>query len=100
MVSCAAPLGRLHPAVASALLASRAIGLAAVGAINDRVAPYRAGPLELWPEVLRVRPAQILGRAGRSSTARDWAAGFEFDPDVAAFLRRDGSAGQWRRAES
>ena len=100
MVADAATLGRLRPAVAWALLASLAIGMAAVGAINDRAAPYRASLLELSPEVLRVRAAQILDRAGRSGATRDWAAGFEFDPDVAAFLRRDGSAGQWRRAES
>jgi hypothetical protein len=76
------------------------IGMAAVGAINDRAAPYRAGLLELSPEVLRVRAAQILDRAGRSSATRDWAAGFEFDLDAAALLRRDGSAGQWLRVES
>ena len=99
MVADAATLGRLRPAVAWVLLASLAIGMAAVAAINDRAAPYRAGLLALSPEVLRVRAAQILDRAGRSGDTRDWAAGFEFDPDVAAFLRRDGSAGQWRRAE-
>ena len=100
MVADAATVGRLRPAVAWALLASLAIGMAAVGAINDRAAPYRAGLLELSPEVLRVRAAQILDRVERSSATRDWAAGFEFDVDVAAFLRRDGSAGQWRRVET
>ena len=100
MVADAATLGRLRPAVAWALLASLAIGMAAVGAINDRAAPYRAGLLDLSPEVLRVRATQILDRAERSSATRDWAAGFEFDPDVAAFLRRDGSAGQWRQVEA
>jgi protein kinase-like protein len=100
MVADAATQGRLRPASAWALLVSLAIGIAAVGAINGRAAPYRAGLLELSPEVLRVRAAQIVERAGRSRAARDWAAGFEFDPDVAAFLRRDGSAGHWRRAES
>ena len=100
MVADTAKLGRLRPAVAWALLASLAIGMAAVGAINDRAAPYRAGLLKLSPEVLRVRAAEILDRVGRSGATRDRAAGFEFDPDVAAFLRRDGSAGQWRRAES
>ena len=57
MVADAATPGRLRPAVAWALLASLAIGMAAVGAINDRAAPYRAGLLELSPEVLRVRAA-------------------------------------------
>ena len=100
MVADAGKAGTLRPATAWALLASLAVAVAAVGAINDRAAPYRAGLLELPPDVLRIQAAKILDRVGRSSTPHDWAAGFEFDPDVAAFLRRDGSAARWREAES
>ena len=100
MVADAATLGRLRPAIAWTLFASLATCIAVVGSINDRAAPYRAAVQELSPDVLRVRAGQILDRAGRSSGTRDWAAGFEFNPDVAAYLRGDGSAGAWRRVES
>ena len=100
MVADAATLGRLRPAVAWTLLALLAVSIAVVGAINDRAVPYRAAVYELSPDVLRVRAGQILDRAGRSFDARDWAAGFEFNPDVAPYLRADGSAGAWRRVES
>jgi len=100
MVADAGAVGMLRPAVAWGLLASLAIGLATIAAINDRAAIHRPALVKLSPEVLRARARQILERTGWTTEPLDRVAGFEFDIDASAHLDRDPSADQWRRAES
>ncbi len=91
-------VGALSPAVAWALLALVAIGLAATAWLAGQVRFYRLAPGMRSPEVLSVRAEDLLDAVGYGSLRADTAYGWRLHRPVITYVARtDPLADRWER---
>lgn len=101
MVAAAPKLGALKPSVATALLASAIVMLAAVCFLSRYTALYRQVPLNKSPEVLRDRAAELVKKFGYTAPFGDSTYGMGIDREYLKHIHdTDPSRSRWNRLSS
>ncbi|MDP9190792.1 MAG: serine/threonine protein kinase [Acidobacteriota bacterium] len=97
MVAAAARVGSLRPLPATLLLLSIFGGFVVMALLSERTALHRFIPLELSPEILTARAAEIASEAGYDTPPSDTATGFRHDEEVLRYLMDREAGNRWEQ---